>query len=104
MSQDARSRDFAMPPEHRFKGQFSTPFRDLRSVYTELDSLDLDGDARCERVTCETSNRLVKAVGSLTGGALPNRIPIENESQQLGLTVWSGPSCEEPRWCALLFG
>ena len=61
----------ARPPVWVLKANFE-PFRRAGSGLVAglwSGALDLDGDARCERVTCETSNRLVKAVGSLTGGA-----------------------------------
>ena len=47
------------------------------SVGVKFRPPNLDGEASWQGATCETSDRLIEAVESLTGGALPACFPIE---------------------------
>ena len=54
----------------------------LRGLHDVLSTamLVLDGDARCQAATRDTSDgAAVKIVRSVTGGGLPPCIPIENQ-------------------------
>ena len=58
---------------------------DLARLHDVLSTamLVLDGDARCQAATCDTSDGAVKIVRSVTGGGLPPCIPIENQPPPL---------------------
>ena len=84
---------------HRWRLAKSNPHREPAPgvVAPQRQVLALDGDSIWQGATCETSNRLDEAVGSQTGGALPNRIPIENQ-QMLLPAAFSAKSRLKSRW------